>query len=179
MESISGAGLIVVLGSPNGDDGSLPAMARGRLDLGLRLYRERAAFGWRLLPTGGFGEHFNRADEPHAAYAARYLEAEGAGPGAIAGLALSSFTLDDALKARPFAEALGVRRLAVVTSDFHLDRAAFAFRRVFPDFLLEFFGAPYLDSCPAEEAARLAAHERGALARMAAAAVSGPSGAPA
>ncbi len=55
------AGLIVILGAPNGDDGQLSRMAQGRVVLGYQLYRERQAVGWRLLLTGGFGEHFIEA----------------------------------------------------------------------------------------------------------------------
>ena len=47
----------------------------------------------------------------------------------------------------------------MVSSDFHLDRVRFVFERVFPDKVVEFIGASYLDTRSSEERERLLAHE--------------------
>ncbi|MCE7980257.1 MAG: YdcF family protein [Caldilinea sp. CFX5] len=159
-------GLIVILGSPNTDDGHLPAMALGRVTAGYQLYQERRAFGWQFLVTGGFGEHFNRTAFPHAYYLHQWLLAQGVPAHAIVDFALSRHTGEDALLARPIIERSGVRRLCVVTSDFHVERAAFIFRTVFADYALEFVGVPYLPLCAREEQERLLAHERRRLAEL-------------
>lgn len=158
------AGLIVILGSPNDDQGKLSAMAQGRVALGCQWYQARRAAGWKLLLTGGFGEHFNRTTHPHAYYLQQWLLAQGVPPQEILEFVLSHHTGEDARLARPLVERQGVRQLLVVTSDFHLARAEFIFRAVFPGYFLEFAGAPYLPTCSAAEQERLLAHEAQRLA---------------
>lgn len=160
------AGLIIILGAPNDDDGTLSVMAQGRVALGYRLYTEGRAAGWQLLLTGGIGEHFNRTRLPHAYYLQQWLLAHGVPARAIVDFALSRHTGEDALLARPIVERLGVRKLIVVTSDFHLARAEFIFRTVFPAYTLTFAGAPYLPTCTAGEQERLVAHEARRLAEL-------------
>jgi uncharacterized SAM-binding protein YcdF (DUF218 family) len=152
-------GLIVVLGSPNSDDGILSEMGRGRLNQGLRLFAELKQQGWKFLLTGGFGEHFNQTEHPHAFYAKQYLLACGVEESQIVDFALSRNTVDDALQARAIVDKLGVASLLIVSSDFHMPRVEFIFNRVFPDKTLRFIGAPYLQSCVPEDQVRLAAHE--------------------
>jgi len=67
--------------------------------------------------------------------------------------------VDDALKARPIVDTYHADRLSVVSSDFHLDRVRFVFERVFPDKVVEFREADYLDTRSPEERERLLAHE--------------------
>lgn len=160
------AGLIVILGAPNHDDGALSVMAQGRVALGYQLYCERRAAGWRLLLTGGVGEHFNRTPLPHAHYLQQWLLNKGVPAADIVDFALSRHTGEDALLARPIVERLGVRCLLVVTSDFHLARAEFIFRTVFPGYTLDFAGAPYLPTCTPTEQNRLLAHEARRLAEL-------------
>ena len=166
-------GLIVILGSPNTDDGDLPAMALGRVTAGYQLYQERRATGWQLLLTGGFGEHFNRTAFPHAYYLQQWLLTQRVPAHAIVDFALSRHTGEDALLALPIVERTGVRQLCVVTSDFHVARAALIFRRVFPDYPVEFVGAPYLSTCSPAEQERLTAHEAKRIAELQAGAYRG------
>lgn len=160
------AGLIVILGAPNGDDGQLSTMAQGRVALGYHHYLARRAADWRLLLTGGFGEHFNRTALPHAHYLQQWLWAHGVPPSDIVEFAHSRHTGEDALLARPIVERHGVRHLLVVTSDFHLARAEFIFRAVFLGYALELVGAPYLPTCSPAEQERLVAHEAHRLAEL-------------
>lgn len=162
MSEISG--LIIILGAPNDDQGRLSPMALGRVALG---YARHCDLGWPLLLTGGVGAHFNRTALPHAHYLQQWLLAQGVPAQAILPFALSRHTGEDALLARPLVAATGARQLLVVTSDFHVARATWHFRAVFPDYGLDVVGAPYLASCAPAERERLVAHEARRLAEVA------------
>ena len=162
------AGIVIVLGAPNDDRGELSEIARGRIALGRTIYEARRRAGWKLMLTGGFGAHFNTTAQPHAHFARAAMLAAGVPPGDILDLALSRNTVDDALCARPIVVAAGATALVVVSSDFHLPRVEFVFRRVFPDLAIDFRGAPYLPTCTAAEQARLLAHESRELESLAA-----------
>lgn len=157
-------GVIIMLGAPNDDNGHLSLMAQGRVALG---YQQYCARGWPLLLTGGVGEHFNRTPLPHARYLQQWLLDHGVPATAILPFALSRHTGEDALLAQPIVEMTGARQLLVVTSDFHVARATWHFRAVFPDYGLDFAGAPYLVSCGPAERERLVAHEERRLAELA------------
>jgi vancomycin permeability regulator SanA len=160
------AGFVVVLGSPNDSIGRLSAMGLGRVELGRKTYLARRDEGWRLLLTGGFGDHFNTTARPHAAYAQALLVEAGVPAEHIVEFAESRNTVDDALKARPIVEKYGVQQLIVVSSDFHLDRVRFIFGEVFPDRNLAFAGAEHLATCTPEEQEKLLAHERRELENL-------------
>lgn len=79
--------LIVVLGSPNTDDGRLFGVAKERCARAAVLWQEEPECG--LLLTGGFGDHFNRTDVPHAEYLRRHLVELGVPKGRFLEFALS------------------------------------------------------------------------------------------
>lgn len=160
---IATLGLIIILGAPNDDNGQLSPMAQGRVALG---YQHYCARGWPLLLTGGVGEHFNRTPLPHAYYLQQWLLAHNVPAIAILPFARSRHTGEDALLARPLVEETGARQLLVVTSDFHIARAAWHFQAVFPNYRLDVVGAPYLASCAPAERERLVAHEARRLAEL-------------
>jgi uncharacterized SAM-binding protein YcdF (DUF218 family) len=160
------AGLIIILGSPNDEAGRLSVMAQGRVALGYQIYTERRAVGWKLLLTGGFGEHFNRTALPHAHYLQQWLLTQGVPAHDMVDFALSRHTGEDALLARSIVERVGIRQLCIITSDFHLARATFIFQKVFPDYTLEFVGAPYLSTYSVTEQDRLLAHEARRLTEL-------------
>ena len=164
MENVPG--LIVILGSPNDEKGNLSEMGRGRVQLGYQKYQEHRAAGWRILLTGGFGEHFNTTAKPNAYYAQQILLGLGVPETDIVDFALSRNTVDDALQARKIVEESRCSSLVVVSSDFHIPRVEFVFRSVFPDRLLTFAGAAYLESRQTEDRERLIAHETRELASL-------------
>jgi uncharacterized SAM-binding protein YcdF (DUF218 family) len=153
-------GFVVILGSPNDGAGNLSEMGQGRVELGRQTYLGRRDQGWRLLLTGGHGAHFNTTAWPHAHHARAVLLAAGVPADHIVEYAESRNTVDDALCARPIVEKYGVPRLIVVTSDFHLARAAYVFSEVFPDRQLQLLGAPYLATRSPAEQEQLRAHEQ-------------------
>lgn len=152
-------GFVVILGSPNDSAGNLSEMGQGRVSLGFETYRNLVGQGYRLLLTGGYGEHFNTTQQPNASYAQRLLLDLGVPAEHIVEFAESCNTVDDALKSRSIVDKYGAEYLLVVSSDFHLGRVQFVFEQVFPDKRVEFLGAPYLESRTPEERERLLAHE--------------------
>jgi len=120
-------GLIIVLGSPNSADGELFNIAKERCNSALLEYRIRT--DWKLLLTGGFGEHFNRTKHPHAAYLKQYLIMHGVSEFDFVEFAESTNTLEDASLSKPIVLKFNVREILIVTSDFHLDRAKYIFEK--------------------------------------------------
>ena len=64
-------GIIILLGSPNDEEGQLSSIGIERANCSIEEYRNHPDY--KILPTGGFGEHFNKTDMPHASYAKHYL----------------------------------------------------------------------------------------------------------
>lgn len=159
-------GVIIVLGSPNDEQGNLHSLAVERARRALRLHRDNP--DWPLLLTGGFGAHFNTTDQPHAAYVRRWLEAHGVPPAAFLPFAESLNTLEDAALAKPVLLATGARFAVVVTSDFHADRARFVFAREFAGtgVTLCFVATETDEAACRLDLAALRRHEVAALARL-------------
>ena len=124
-------GLIVVLGSPNSEQGELHSVAVSRCRLALQEHRQRV--GWKFLPTGGYGAHFNTTDRPHAAYLKHYLVEHGVAEQDFVEFAESTNTLEDASLSKPIVQKCGVDQIVVITSDYHLDRAQYIFEYEFVD----------------------------------------------
>lgn len=147
--------VIVVLGAPNDDLGSLSWISRDRCREALNQHRLRP--GSLLLPVGGFGAQFNRTGRPHWHYVREYLLKQGVADAAVLVGVDSSNTREDALLTQDRLECLGIRHAVVVTSDFHRERAAWHFRRVAGGVSYEFVAAR--SSRPDEELRRLQEHE--------------------
>lgn len=132
-------GIIIILGSPNDERGNLSDIAISRLERGMQEYRKRE--GYKILCTGGFGEHFNTTDRPHAEYSINYLLQSGIGETDILEIAESQNTAEDAVLAKPIIEKHGAKSLIIVSSDFHMKRVKHIFKKVFKEFDLIFCGA--------------------------------------
>jgi uncharacterized SAM-binding protein YcdF (DUF218 family) len=157
-------GIILLLGSPSDERGELLSVARERCERAILEYRRHR--GFKILPTGGFGTHFNTTDKPHATYLRAYLIAHGIPQDDILGFAESRNTIEDARLSYPLVKESGVSRAIVVTSDYHGARAEYVFRRAFPDIQLCFsLCTTDRDNCDLDLAA-LEAHERSALAKL-------------
>lgn len=155
---------IVLLGAPNDEHGNLSAMARERCD---QAYAESVRHPDALiLPTGGFGAHFNVTDKPHAFYTRNYLVGKGVAPARFLSGAESGNTIQDAALAVPILQAAGVTDILLVTSDFHVERASFLFRRALQGTGIAMAVSPSATHVPPEEMERLRAHETSSLARL-------------
>lgn len=158
--------MIVVLGSPNSEDGELYSIAKERCELALAEYAKRS--GWKLLLTGGYGSHFNTTDQPHAAYLKRYLVKRGVPGQAIVEFAESTNTLQDASYSKPIVLKYRVPAIVVVTSDYHVDRARYVFEREFADtkVRIEFLVSQTDEEVCEFDLEAQKKHEREALARL-------------
>ena len=131
--------VIIVLGSPNDNQGHLSDIALSRCQAALKQYRKSPAS--KLLLTGGFGAHFNQTDTPHAVYGQRYLIGQGVPETAFTDIALSRFTFEDATLAIAIIDKLQCRELCVVTSEFHMPRAKLIFSQLFASLALSYLEA--------------------------------------
>jgi len=131
-------GIIIILGSPNDEEGNLSDIAIGRLNQGLKEYRRHQ--GYKILCTGGFGEHFNTTEIPHARYAINYLLRQGLLETDILEIVESQNTVEDALLSKPIIEKYKVTSLIIVSSDFHMLRVRYVFEKIYRGYHLTFSG---------------------------------------
>jgi uncharacterized SAM-binding protein YcdF (DUF218 family) len=150
--------VLVILGSTNSPTGELSDISKSRLDYAASLY----ANGKLVLCTGGWGNHFNISKEPHAFYSKNYLLAKGIPEPAFLEFALSSHTVEDALKLKPILSKLEKPNITIITSDFHLQRVRMIFGEVLKGFSFEYMGAS-TDFLESEQRAMLMAHEQEAM----------------
>lgn len=57
--------IIIVLGSPNSNEGVLSEMVKSRVEVCLSLFEKNNT---GIVLTGGYGAHFNTTGKPHAFY---------------------------------------------------------------------------------------------------------------
>jgi len=157
------ANFVIVLGSPNDDQGALLPIARARCDAAHREYLADPMV--KIICTGGFGPAFNRTTTLHAAYLQAYLLKKGIPQPSIVGLVPSRFTIEDAtLSWQRLTElALPIARVTVITSDFHVPRVRMIFSHLFTCVPLALIGVETV--VDREEWQRLVAHEEMAMAR--------------
>jgi uncharacterized SAM-binding protein YcdF (DUF218 family) len=155
-------GIIIVLGAPNSDAGQLSEMALNRLDCAVRFYFNNP--GFKILCTGGFGEHFNRTATPHAEYASRYLVAHHIPAGDILEYALSRHTPEDATLSKPILDKYAPPLVVIITSDFHMKRVRLVFNTYLPNYPLLFVEAA--STMDESTLTRLREHETNAIQRF-------------
>jgi len=120
--------IIIPLGSPNDENGVLSQIACDRIDCAYNLYAHNDNI--QILCTGGFGEHFNVTDKPHAHYAKQELIRKGVNEKDILPFALSSNTYDDFMKAKLIIQKHLPELLLIVTSDYHIARGKILYERI-------------------------------------------------
>lgn len=163
MNGLATSPLLLLLGSPNDEQGNLSAVAKARVGEAVKAHRE--ASGRALLPTGGFGEHFNTSDDPHYFHLTTALIAEGVSANLILAGVPSANTAQDAIGACQRARDLGYSSLEVITSDFHGERARLLFDRVRCELSVRFrlASSDHLDRGSIDA---LIEHERTAIQRL-------------
>ena len=155
-------GVIVVLGSPNDAQGQLSSIALERCSQALAKFKENPKYA--VLPTGGWGQHFNTTDKPHGFYVQQDLSGGGIPGSAFLPCAESSNTIEDATVSRLILDSYPEAELIVVTSDFHAARTRFLFEREFPERRITI--SESVTNLPPDELARLQAHEQKALKKL-------------
>lgn len=151
---------IVVLGAPNKPDGRLSVIAKARCDKAYAVFRDHQHVS--LLCTGGFGS-FNKSAYPHGELTKRYLVKQGIPVSRFLAHAPSRFTFEDATLAQPILDRAEIKKVLLVSSEFHIERVHYVFRHIMP--LMEFECVPAVTPLPAEELALLRAHEQQAMLR--------------
>jgi uncharacterized SAM-binding protein YcdF (DUF218 family) len=124
------AGIIVILGAPNDDHGRLSSIALERCLQALAEYRRNPKYA--ILPTGGWGAHFNNTEKAHGVYVRQELISRGIPESAFLPVVESSNTIEDAKLSHPAIDIFPGAELIVVTSDFHEARARYLFTREYP-----------------------------------------------
>ncbi|MCG9731182.1 YdcF family protein [Shewanella sp. Isolate13] len=131
--------VIIVLGSPNDDQGNLSDIALSRCQAALSVFKKNPHS--RLLLTGGFGEHFNRSDTPHARHCQCYLMQQGVPESAFTDIVLSRFTFEDGTLSVPIIEQHRFSEIWLVTSEFHMPRAKLIFSQLLPELSFHYIEA--------------------------------------
>jgi uncharacterized SAM-binding protein YcdF (DUF218 family) len=123
--------LIIVLGSPNKENGELYSVAKERCELALQIYRKNSAC--KIILTGGYGDHFNRSKKPHACYLKSYLLKAGIIREDIIACVESTNTREDASLTKSIVEKNKIEKIIIITSDFHEKRARFIFEKEYAE----------------------------------------------
>ncbi|GLU52093.1 YdcF family protein [Dyadobacter frigoris] len=123
--------IILVLGSPNEPDGTLSEMAKSRLTVCQKLY---VSGTYKIVLTGGFGQHFNTSDKPHAYYLKQNLLSKNIREEDIIGLTESRHSVEDATLSKWIITQYKPEKIIIVTSDYHFDRAKLIFDAVYAPF---------------------------------------------
>jgi len=119
--------LVVLFGHVN--DGSvLRSIAKSRCDAATSLVHKIPDA--MVLPTGGFGRHFNTTERPHSHYLTEYLIREGVPHNRILPGTDSSDTFEDCLCARKVALDNNVGEVIGVTSEYHAPRVRFVMEAI-------------------------------------------------
>jgi len=154
--------LLLLLGSPNDDQGNLSVMALNRNECAYNFYCHNE--GTAILCTGGIGEHFNRTEKPHAAYAKAYLRERGVAEVDFLPFILSTNTYEDFMLSKKVIDQISPDLLVVMTSDFHMRRA-----RLLQEKLIDYPNVIFIaakSTVSSEEFDLLSLHEQNAIQRI-------------
>ena len=129
--------LILLLGAPNDEQGRLSQMAQDRIDCAYNLYANNEHM--TFLCTGGYGQHFNTTNRPHAYYAKQALIKKGVREEDFLPFILST-NMDSSEVSNILYEDFKISKeiiekelpdmLIVITSDFHIRRAKLLHDRI-------------------------------------------------
>jgi uncharacterized SAM-binding protein YcdF (DUF218 family) len=153
--------VIIVLGSPNDDEGNLSPTAISRCQQAKLEFDKNNNV--QILCTGGFGASFNTTTKPHGFYTKQYLMNKGIIESVFLPIVESRFTLEDARLSKTVLEQENITEVILVTSDFHMARAKLVFNYVFPK--INFTYSPAVTLLPAVDLIRLRDHEKKAILR--------------
>jgi len=121
--------LILLFGHENSSQGQLSEVANARCNVAIDLLAQHS--NAIVLPTGAFGEHFNKTDRVHSSYLRNYLTNHGVKEGRVLLGTDSSNTLEDCLCARKLVMDNSYSSVIAVTSEYHSPRVRYIFDRIF------------------------------------------------
>ncbi|RBL89777.1 YdcF family protein [Chitinophaga flava] len=154
--------LLIVLGAPNDHLGNLSQIAKDRLACAHNFYIANDNF--KLVCTGGFGQHFNTTDKPHHYYAKKYLMDRNIPADAFLTCPPSSNTIEDFQMTKDLVLEEKPDILVIITSDFHLSRAKVLYNKIINYPKVVFI--PASSSLPKEQLLPLLEHESRALKKL-------------
>ena len=131
--------VIIILGSPNSSKGRLSRIAIGRARKCLEIFNSETDM---ILCTGGFGKHFNTSEKPHANHLKRFLIKNGITENYFLPYANSSNTVQDATKAKEILLENEVKKVKIITTNYHLKRVQLIFDEILSEFEKTYFGVP-------------------------------------
>ena len=131
--------VIIILGSPNSVKGRLSKIAIGRAKKCLEIFNPATDL---ILCTGGFGLHFNITATPHAEYLKRYLIKKNIPEIHFLGFANSSNTVQDATKSKEILLENGLKKITIITTEYHLKRVQLIFDEILSEFDKTYLSVP-------------------------------------
>jgi uncharacterized SAM-binding protein YcdF (DUF218 family) len=124
---------IIVLGGGRTNDGGLTELSRQRLDKGSELYKQGVAP--KVFALGGpystYSPNAIRFDKTGADLRSEYLQSCGVSRNGIILIPDGRETMLEAFTSRTVVRDLGFKRIMLVTSDKHMERSLYIFRRIF------------------------------------------------
>lgn len=112
--------IIILLGASNDEKGRLSQMSLDRIECAYSIYSNNS--NTKFLCTGGFGEHFNTTDIPHAKYLEQQLLSKGVSSDDFLPIIISSNTKEDIYALNNVIDYASTDLLVIITSDFHIKR---------------------------------------------------------
>ncbi|MDO8240982.1 MAG: YdcF family protein [Candidatus Moranbacteria bacterium] len=124
---------IIVLGGGRTNDGELTTLSKQRLDAGCKLYHEGAAP--KIFALGGAFSTYSpdaiQFTQTGAEQKSAYMIERGVDSEDIIKVVGGRDTIGEAFVSRDTAKELNFKKLLLVTSDKHMERAMFIFNRIF------------------------------------------------
>lgn len=151
--------ILMVLGSPNDENGVLLSLAFDRLyrTYDLAISNENS----KILCTGGIAEHFNKTNKPHYDYAQEFLTLKGIKPNRFLPGTPSKNTVQDFSLSIPVIQEFNPDLLTIITSDFHIERVQIIAEAILPQ--INKFYVSVNNSLSYEELRPLLEHEKNAV----------------
>lgn len=157
---------IVVLGYKNKPDGTLHPISQQRanqaFELAQRLIAQEQTV--KLLCTGGFGGNFNQSNIAHGQLVQNFLCDLGLSQQQFLPFANSKNTYEDGRFCAERIELITIKKLILVTSDFHIKRGFLWLHHFCPN--VNIICKPAKTMIKEQELAKLIAHEKRAINRF-------------
>lgn len=118
-----------MLGAQNNIHGQLSAMALGRVKKALEVFNINK--GYKLILTGDKGWNFNRTNKSHFTYSSQFLTDNGISKDDIFSTIPSRNTVEDIILTKVVLERNQIRKIKIITSDFHMQRVKLICNRIF------------------------------------------------
>jgi len=132
-------GVIIILGGSNDNRGNLSVNTVLRIELALDVFSQNPEY--KILVTGGYGEHFNCTNRPHYYYILKHLEKRRVRKRDLLLPVMSNSTIEDARNSKNILYMYGATNIILITSKFHMLRAKIIFRREYGNFNIRGIGA--------------------------------------